>query len=272
MRRFAGIILTLLLTCGTTLGIDSVLPEAARDMEIEEKLNAQLPLDTPFINEMGKQVTLRECLADGKPAILQLSYFGCPMLCDLVSQGMLKSLDQLSLHIGQDFNVINISFDQRETKNDAYLKKKTYINSYAREGAAAGWHFLVGKPESVDSVVQATGFKYKWLETSQQFSHPAMLMVLTPDGRISRYLYGVSYDPQTLRLSLVEASQGKIGSTVDRVLMLCFQYDPHTGKYSLAATRLMQLGGIVTLIVLGGTITMWLVKERRAKRESGHSA
>ncbi len=244
-------------------------PAALRDVGIDEKPGAQLPLDTVFTNEQGQKVTLRDCLANGKPALLQLGYFGCPMLCDLVSQGMLDSMQELDLKIGSDFNVINLSFDPRETKIDAYQKKKGYVQKYARDGAAEGWHFLVGEKESVKAVTDAVGFKYKWVEESQQFSHAAALMVITSDGRLSRYLYGVKFPERTLRLSLVEASQGKIGTTVDRILLLCFHYDSAEGKYTFAAMSLMRLGGVLTLVVMGSLLIRSFRKERRVQRAGG---
>ena len=188
------------------------------------------------------------------------------MLCDVISQGMLRSLQDIDLNVGKDFTVIYISFDQSETKNDAYLKKRTYVQRYDREGSAAGWHFLVGDKDSVNAIADAVGFRYKWIEPSQQFSHPAVLTLLTPDGRVSRYLYGVEFPQRTMRLSLVEASEGKIGTTVDQVLMICFHYDPSEGRYTLAAMVLVRTGGVLTVIVLGAVVTGLLLKERRARR------
>lgn len=247
-------------------------PQAAKSVDVDERLDAQVPLDLTFTDESGKTVTLRDCIASGKPAILQLGYFGCPMLCDLVSQGMLKSLQDLDLQIGRDFSVINMSFDPRETRIEANKKKQTYVQRYARDGAAAGWHFLVGEKDSVKTVADAVGFKYTWVQESQQFAHAAVLMVLTPDGHVSRYLYGVEYPSKTLRLSLVEASEGKIGSTLDKVLMLCFRYDATTGKYTLAAMSLMRLTAVLTLVVLGSFIVRHLLKDKRAQRASGQAA
>jgi protein SCO1/2 len=246
--------------------VPTQVPDAMKDVGIDEKPDAQLPMDTRFTDEMGRSVTLRDCIANGKPAILQLGYFGCPMLCDLVSQGMLDSMRTLDLQMAKDFNVINISFDPRETKNDAYLKKKGFAQRYGRPGPAEGWHFLVGEKDAVKAVADAVGFKYKWVEESQQFSHAAAIIVLTPDGRVSRYLYGVKFPEQTLRLSLVEASQGKIGSTTDQVLLLCFHYSPTEGRYTLAAMGLMRIGGVLTMLVLGTVLVRLFVKERRAAR------
>ncbi|HWP39379.1 MAG TPA: SCO family protein [Tepidisphaeraceae bacterium] len=242
------------------------LPEGMKDVGIDEQLDAQLPMDVYFTNEMGRRVTLRDCLKPGKPAVLQLGYFGCPMLCDLVSQGMLESMRELDLSIGTDFTVINISFDQRETTTDAYKKKQAFARQYDRPGAGDGWHFLTGARSAIDAVTSAVGFRYKWLADSQQFSHPAAIIILTPEGRVSRYLYGVKFPQQTLRLSLVEASQGKIGTAMDQVLMLCFRYDAKAGRYTLAAVGLMRLGGALTVLVLGTVLIRLLIREHRARR------
>lgn len=252
--------------------VPTQIPDAMKDVGIDEKLDASLPLDAVFTDDSGRRVTLRDSLMPGKPAILQLGYFGCPMLCDLVSQGMLDSLQDLPLSIGSDFNVLFVSIDPRETRNDAYLKKKGYVKRYGRDGSAGGWHFLVGDKDSVKALRDAVGFKYKWIEDSQQFSHAAALIVLTPDGRVSRYLYGVKFAPQTMRLSLVEAAQGKIGSTVDRVLLLCFHYSPGEGKYTFAAIGLMRLGGLLTLLVVGWILLRQFRKERRAARAAAHGS
>jgi protein SCO1/2 len=270
MRRTLLQLLLILLTA-TALRADPV-PAAMQGIGVDEKPDGQLPLDVKFTNELGQTVTLRDCMLPGKPMILQLSYFGCPMLCDLVSKGMLKSMEELDLNIGSDFTVVNLSFDQRETKTDAALKKKGYLDHYDRKGAGSGWRFLVGDPESVKAVTDAVGFKYKWDDATKQFAHPAVLMVITPEGRISRYLYGVDFPQRTMRLSLVEASQGKIGTTVDQLIMLCYHYDPQTGKYSMAAMDMMRVGGAMTVLVLAGVVFGWLMKERRAQRSAKTAA
>ncbi len=259
--KTACLIFALMLT-PFALADDSV-PLELHDVGVDEHLGAGIPLDLTFTNEIGKPVKLRDCLMSGKPTVLQLGYFGCPMLCDTVSQGLLRSMQDLALTIGQDFSVIYVSFDPRETKADAYLKKKGYLQQYQRTGAGGGWHFLVGEKSSVDALTAAVGFKYKWIESSKQFSHPAVLMVLSPDGRVMRYLYGVEYPKDTLKLSLVEASEGKIGSTLDRVMMFCYRYSPTEGRYTLAAMGLMRLGGALTVLVLAAVLIRQFLKDRR---------
>lgn len=246
------------------------VPEGLQDVGVDEHPDAQLPLNAVFTDEMGQQVRLGDLIIPGKPAILQLSYFGCPMLCDLVSKGMLASVEDLDLEMGTDYSVINISFDLRETRNDAFLKKKGYMSQLNRPGAAAGWHFLVGDKQSIAKVTDAVGFRYKWMTDQQQFSHPAVLMIITPQGHISRYLYGVSFPNRTLRLSLVEAAQGKIGTTVDKILMVCMHYDPSSGTYKLAMGT-MRLGGGLTAVMLGSWI-FWLVRRGHHKTREMKSA
>jgi protein SCO1 len=240
-------------------------PDVLRNIGVDEQSGALLPLDLRFIDERGQFVTLRQYFNKDRPVILQLSYFGCPMLCGLVSEGMVQSLNELKLEMGKDFEVINLSFDATERPHLAALKKKSFLEAYDRPAGGAAWHFLTGEASQINELVQAVGYRYKWDERSRQFSHPAVLILLTPDGRISRYLYGVKFEPQTLRLSLVEASEGKIGSTMDRILLTCFHFDPETGRYSMAAMTIMRGGGVLTVIVLATVIATALVRERRQR-------
>lgn len=251
---------------------DAPVPDAMMQAGIDEHPSAQLPMDLVFTDEMGKAVTLKDCMLPGKPMILQLGYFGCPMLCELVSKGMAKSMEELDLDIGTDFTVVNLSFDPRETRNEAYLKKQGYLRGYTRSGAGGGWKFLIGEEKNVKAITEAVGFRYKWDEKSKQFAHAAALMIITPDGKVSRYLYGVEFPKQTLRLSLVEASQNKIGSTVDQLILLCFHYDGTTGKYAMAAIGLMRLGGLMTMLVLGTVLIRLFMKERRAQQRDTTAA
>ncbi len=256
-------------------GADVTVPERAeptppelRDIGIDEKLNAPLPLDTRFVDEAGKEVALRDYFHKDRPVVLQLSYFGCPMLCSLVSNGLVESLNNLTLTMGKDFEVINLSFDPNEGAALAARKKQSFLDAYNRPAGAEAWHFLTGKPEAIKAVTEAVGFRYKWVENVHQFSHPAALILLTPDGKVSRYLYGVNYEAKTLRLSLVEASQGKVGSSVDKFLLTCFHYDAYAGKYTATAMGIMRVAGVLTVIVLATVITFLV---RREKRGTGAS-
>ena len=245
-------------------------PPELQNIGIDEKSGSVLPLDLKFIDETGKTVALGDYFSKGRPVILQLGYFGCPMLCDLVSNGTVDSLNNLTLAMGRDFEAINLSFDPAETATLAKLKKQSYLAKYNRPAGAESWHFLTGDARSIEKLTDAVGFRYKWVESSRQFSHPAALILLTPDGKISRYLYGVKYEPRTLRLSLVEASEGKIGTTADRILLTCFHYDAYAGKYtSRVAMNLMRLAGIVTVFALSSVIGIALWREKRAARGAG---
>ena len=240
-------------------------PPELQDIGIDEKSGSTIPLDLVFVDETGKPVKLEQYFHHNRPVVMQLSYFGCPMLCTLVSNGLVESLNSLTLTMGQDFEVINVSFDPQETSDLAAMKKKSFLDAYNRPAGAASWHFLTGKRAQIEQLTRAVGFKYKWVEQSRQFSHPAALMILTPDGKLSRYLYGVKYDPRTLRLSLVEAGQGKIGTTVDRILLTCFHYDAYAGKYTATAMGIMRIAGVLTVIAIGAGISIAVRRESRTK-------
>jgi protein SCO1/2 len=241
-------------------------PAEMAGITIDEKSGQTISLDTAFTDEAGKSVTLGAYFQNGKPVVLQLSYFGCPMLCTLVSQGLVDSFNDLTLMMGKEFEVINISFDPSETPKLAAEKKKSFVDAYNRPAGAESWHFLTGSTASIKQITDQTGFRYKWIEQSKQFSHPAALILLTPDGKISRYLYGVKYDPKTLRLSLVEASEGKIGNTVDRILLTCFHYDSYAGKYTMTAMNIMRAGGVVSVVVLASVIFTLVRRELRHRK------
>jgi protein SCO1/2 len=268
MKTFA-VIFALLLVAFAPIARAADRMEAAppelKDIGIDEKGGAMLPLDTVFKDEHGQIVSLGDYFHKDRPVILQLSYFGCPMLCTLVANGMVDSLNDLKLEMGKDFEVINLSFDPSENSTLASLKKQSFLSAYNRPAGAASWHFLTGEKDSIDRVTRAVGFRYKWIESNHQFSHPAAIMLLTPEGKISRYLYGVKFDPKTLRLSLVEASEGKIGTTTDQILLTCFHYDKYAGKYNVAAMNVMRLGGVTTVLILGAVIGTWLIREKRAR-------
>jgi protein SCO1/2 len=237
--------------------------EKPRDLEevrIDQKLNESLPLDAVFRDENGNEVKLGSYFGN-KPVVLAFVYYSCPMLCNQVLNGMTSGLDVLkSFSIGQEFQVVTVSFDPRETPELARQKKDTYIKWYKREGASDGWHFLTGDQANIDRVTEAAGFYYKWDEKSTQFIHSSGIMIATPDGRLARYFYGIEYAPKDLRLGLIEASDGKIGNAVDQLLLYCYHYDPASGKYGLMVMNLMMAGGVLTLIAM---IVMFIVFRRR---------
>jgi protein SCO1/2 len=232
------------------------VPEAYRKVGVTEHLNSDLPLDARFYNEDSQYITLRDLLHPDRPILLQLGYLDCPMLCDTISRSLIDAAKKVGLNIGSDFDFVFVSIDPSDTPTLATLKRNSYITEYDRAGSASGFHVLVGKPISIDEITKAVGFNYQTAKNGQ-FAHPAVAMVITPDGKISRYLYGVSFPEQVLRLSLVEASKGKIGSTTDQLLLICLDWDPSAGKYSVAAMNLVRLGGILTIMVMGSAI-FWM--------------
>lgn len=236
----------------------------------EQRLDAQLPLDLIFTDETGKRAPLRTYF-DGKPVILALAYYDCPMLCTLVLNGLVKALRTLSLSVGSDFNVLTVSFDARETPELAAEKKKTYVEAYKRPEAAQSWHFLTGTEDAIQQLTKTVGFRYQYDQQSNQFAHASGIMVLTPQGKISKYFYGIEYSARDLRLGLVEASEGKIGSLVDQLLLLCFHYDPAEAKYSLLIMRIVQVFGIGLLLLLGSYIFFHLRREKKQRRTEGNT-
>lgn len=247
------------------------LPEEVRGVVIEENLDLQLPLDLQFTDESGQTVTLEQYFDGERPVILTLIYYGCPMLCGLVSNAQMQAMKDIQdWRPGREYQAVTVSFDPRETHELAAKKKQNYINEFGNPEVGEGWHFLTGRQEEIDKLTAAAGFRYRWDERTQQFVHAAALIIVTPEGRISRYLHGVGYDPKVLRLSLVEASQGKIGSKTDAVLLYCFQYDPTRGAYTLAARNLMAAGaGLMVLIMMVWLVPVWI---RSRRSSAGRSA
>jgi protein SCO1/2 len=229
---------------------DTQLPPSLRGVRFDQRLNEQVPLDIPLVDESGHAVTLGDYFND-KPVILVLAYYRCPMLCTMVLNGLVRGLLDVPFSPEQDFRIVTVSFDARETPEQAAAKKKTYIERYGRKGAAAGWHFLTGPQSSIDRLTEAVGFQYVYDRQRDEFAHAAGIMVLTPQGKISHYLYDVQYSGRDLRLALVEASQGKIGSPVDQILLYCFHYDPNQGKYGPQIMTMVRAGGALTLVGLG---------------------
>ena len=246
------------------------LPPALKEVGIEQKLGANMPLDTELKDEDGRMVKLGSYFNTGRPVIIAFVYYECPMLCNQVLNGLTGSLKGISFDAGKDFDVVAISFDARENdKTDlAKNKKASYVERYGRPGAEKGWHFLTGTQESIDKVTSAAGFSYKWDEKSNQFAHAAGVMIATPDGRLSRYFYGIDYSPKDVKFGLMESNENKVGNAAEQLLLYCYHYDPATGKYGLAILRVMRLGGILTLMGMG---LMGFVFWRRNKRRAVNS-
>ena len=243
------------------------LPAALKEIGITQKLGDQLPLETQLKDENGKAVKLGDYFTSGRPVIVAFVYYECPMLCNQVLNGLTGSLKGINLDAGKDFDVVAISFDARENdKPDlARNKKASYVERYARSGSENGFHFLTGNEASINAVTSAAGFSFKWDEKSEQFAHAAGVMIATPEGKLSRYFYGIDYSPKDVKFGLMESSAKKVGNPAEQLLLYCYHYDPSTGKYGLAILRVVRLGGIVTLLGMGA---MAFVFWRRNKRKA----
>jgi protein SCO1/2 len=239
------------------------LPVALRNVGFEPPLNGQIPPDLGFHDENGRDVRLGDYFGR-KPVLLALVYYGCPMLCNQVEQGVVGSLKMLSFNAGSDFEVVFVSFDPRETPDMAAQKKVSAVSHYGRPDTASGWHFLTGGKQSIDSLTQAANFRYSFNEKSGVFAHASGIMLLTPDGRISRYFYGVEYPSRDVRLGLVDASAGKIGNPIDHLLLYCFQYDPSTARYSATILRILRLGGVLTIFTIVAGILIFRRRDTHA--------
>lgn len=237
-------------------------PDELEGVGVEEKLGQTLPLDLTFMSSEGKPVKLRELFDGNTPILLTLNYSNCPRLCHLQLNGLFAGLEALDWTLGGTFRMITVSINPEETLDRAASTKRHYLQIYQRPEAESGWTYLTGTEENIKALANSVGFYYRYDPATQQYIHAAVTIVCTPDGRVSRYLYGVEYPAQTIRLALLEASEGKIGTTMDRILMLCFHYDPSRGSYTLAAFRLMQIGGLLTIGVLGTVLTVWWLRER----------
>jgi len=241
------------------------LPKALKNVGIDQKLNEQIPLDAVFKDEQGREVKLGEFVGK-RPVVLSLVYYSCPMLCTQVLNGMLGAFRQVSFNIGDQYEVVTVSFDPRETPELAAAKKRTYVAGYNRAGAEASWHFLTGDEANIKRLTEAVGFRYVWDEQTNQFAHASGIMVLTPEGKIARYFYGIDYPPRDLRLGLVEASQNKIGTPVDALMLYCYHYDPATGKYGAVVMNIIRLAGGVTVVLMVGLLL--LLRRRSANSAS----
>lgn len=233
---------------------------------ITTRLDAAVPRDLPFVDETGRTGTLGRFFPADRPVVLTLNYYRCPMLCTLELNGLVTALKETDLRPARDFEIVTISIDPAETPLLARQKKQSYVESLGEPGAAEGWHFLTGTKESIGALASAVGFGYRYDDAQGQFAHPAAIFVLTPGGRISRVLSGVQFDPTTLRLALVEASHGRIGSRLDQFILYCYHFDAESGRYAPAALALMRLAGALTVLVLGAVVSALWIRERRGRR------
>lgn len=245
------------------------LPKALEGVGIDQKLDEQIPLDLVFKDEAGREVPLSNFFSKGKPVVLALVYYRCPMLCTQILTGLESTLKAVTFNPGKDFEVVAVSFDPKDTPELAAAKKQTYLRRYARPNTANGWHFLTGDEKNIKSLTDAVGYHYKYDPKTDQFAHASGIMVLTPDGRVSRYFYGVEYAPRDVRLGLVEASQNKIGSPADAILLFCFHYDPSTGKYGAIAINILR-GSAALFALIGGMFLLIVIRRdvRSGKRRA----
>ncbi len=240
-----------------------VRSDLLKQVGIDQKLNQQIPLNLAFRDEHAKTVQLGEYFGQ-KPVILTLVYYNCPMLCTQVLNGVESGLKEIPMDIGKQFNVVTVSIDPTEGHVLAQVKQEMYTGMYGRPGAAQGWHFLTGDEPQIKQLAAAAGFRYAYDPDTKQFAHASAIMIVTPEGKISRYLYGIQFPSRDLRLGLVEASEGKIGSPVDQVLLFCYHYDPSTGKYGLLISHIIQAGGVLTVLIIGVVVLVLFRGERYA--------
>jgi protein SCO1/2 len=245
-------------------------PAELEEVGVTEHLNAQIPLDLPFVDSDGKRVTLGDFFDGTRPVLLTMNYSNCPMLCSLQLTGLFEGLSRMSWQVGENFRMVTVSMDTKEIPDRARLTRQKYLKIYGRPVSAGGWHFLTGEEKNIRRLAATIGFGYRYDPASGQYAHPAVTFVCTPTGHVSRYLYGIEYDPQTLRLALVEAGQGKVGSTLDRVLLYCFHYDESKGRYGPAAVKIMRVGALVTMAALGGAIALLWRREKKRARHKDH--
>ena len=245
-------------------GVDR--PSPLKQVGIDQKLDSQLPLSLKFKDETGKTVKLGDYFGK-RPVILAPVYYECPMLCTQILNGLVRSLKAVTFNPGEEFEVVVFSFDARDTVKLAAEKKQSYLQHYGRPATAAGWHFLTGDPDSIKELTASIGFRYVWDPHSSQFAHASGIMLITPQGRVSKYYYGIEYSPKDVRLGLIEAAQNKIGSPVDQILLFCYHWDPTTGKYTATAMNILRVAGGLTVVLLGGFVVIMLRREVKEKEK-----
>ena len=254
------------------IGAGNVDPEIvpSRDLKFEQLLNAQLPLDAYFVDNKGNDVQLADYVGD-KPIVLGLIYYKCPSLCNQVLNGLFSALKVMNFTVGEEFDVVMVGIDEREKPVTADAKLTSYLSDYDRENAAEGFHFLTGDAQQIRRVASAVGYSYKFDITRDQYAHPAGIMVITPEGKVSKYLLGVDYSPRDLKLAVMDASDERIGSIVEQAVSFCFLWDPSSGKYSFAIMRVLQVGGVLTVIGIA-SLLVYLVRHAPAQKAEGEKA
>lgn len=243
-------------------------PAIFDDVGVDERLGEDIPLDLVFRDEDGQEVTLGQFFDGTRPVVLTMTYHDCPMLCNLILDGVTRTLTDFAWTPGEEFVILSVSFSENDTPELASNAKRRYVREMGREEAAAGWHFLTGDQSSIDALASAIGFQFKWVESQQDYAHPSVLVFAGGTGHISRYLYGIEFPQRTFRTALVEASEGQVGTTLDRVILFCFQYDANANSYVVHAVNLMKMGGLLTMLILGAFLVTFWRRERRALEES----
>jgi protein SCO1/2 len=267
MTRLAALFAALLFAAGAQAQVLEDVPEL-EGVGITEHLEAQLPLELTFLDETGKTVRLGDSFTPGRPVIVNLVYFNCPMLCNVLMDGFIEGLRGVDWIPGKEFEIVTLSIDPQDTPASALVKRDAMVKRLGRLEAAHGWHFLTGEEANIRRLADTIGFEYQYSEEKKEYMHAAAIYIATPEGKLSRYLYGVQFDPATMRLSLVEASDGKIGSTVDQILLFCFAYDHTAGRYGPVAFRIMQLGaGLCAVVLIAFLAAAWIVESRRRRQQ-----
>jgi len=259
---FVLIFFILILKLSFLQAVEPIPPELS-GIGVDEKLGNVLDLQNTFQDEKGNEVKLQNFFDGKRPVILTLVYYGCPNLCGFLLNGFVDSLRSLPWSPGKEFNIVTVSIDPSEKPELAIQKKEALLNVYQRPGADENWHFLTGKEENIHKLASQVGFKYRYDKEEKQFAHSAVIILISPEGKVTRYLYGIQFPPRDLRLALTEASQGKIGSVVDKFLLFCYHYDPKGKKYALMAMNLMKVAGIITVLALGIGLLFQLKRDRR---------
>jgi protein SCO1/2 len=245
-------------------------PIPLQNVALEQKLGAQVPLDLEFRDEAGRTVALKDYFGR-RPVILSLVYYSCQDLCPLTLDGLVRGMRPLSFNIGDQFDVLTVSFDPRDTRALAAAKTNDFVKQYSRPGAEKGWHFLTGDETAIRRLTEAVGFRYNYESDKDRFGHAAGIILLTPAGKVARYFYGIEFSPRDLRLGLIEASANKIGSPIDQLLLFCYHYDPATGKYSLLITNIIRLAAAATVLVLATFIVLMLRRDRNRRLQPRES-
>ena len=243
-------------------------PAELQDIDVEEHLGDYIPLDLQFMDDQGKTVVLGNYFNQNKPVILVLAYYECPMLCTLVLNGVTQSVDKLNMKLGKDYQILTVSIDPNENTALAAAKKQTYLNMLHQPVDSSGWIFMTGKQENIKKLADAIGFKYYYVKDRDEFAHPTIITLISDKGKISRYLYGIEYKTNDLKLGLLEAAEGKVGTTLDRIILYCYHYDPNAKGYVVFATNVMKVGGVITLVILFGFFGFLWIKDNHKKPEA----